>query len=104
MITLKSSGNINQLLKDLKVIKKDIPYVTKTALNDLAFDARSKIGKEVYGKLNVRVKKLNAWRVKKATKKKPIAVVFIDEFSWQYKVLKLITMEETGQERAWKKQ
>ncbi len=68
---------------------EQLPYVTMLTLNDLAFDVQRTLKAEVIVKLNLRKKSLaNAFRVKKATKNRLEADVFIDDYKWQAKILK----------------
>ena len=92
-------SNAKHLLRDIeRFAKKDIPYITMVATNNIAFDALNAIKKDVAHKLNIRQKKIpTAWRVKKATKQRPYATLYVDEWSWQYKVLR---PNYTGGDRA----
>lgn len=68
--------------------KRDIPYIERTATNNLAFDAMESVRGEITGKLKIRGKKVpNSIRVKKASKTKSYAELYVDEWSWQHKVL-----------------
>ncbi|WP_416768510.1 phage tail protein [Sulfurimonas sp. ST-25] len=80
---------LDKLIKALTTVeRKDVPYITMTATNNLAFDAMGSIRDEIKGNLNVKKKQIpNALRVKKATKSKPYALLYADEWSWQYRVL-----------------
>ncbi|WP_201353831.1 phage tail protein [Hydrogenimonas urashimensis] len=92
-------SNIRQYIKAFgKIASNDIPYATMVAMNNIAFDALGTIKKEIGAKLNIKGKSIpSAWRVKKATKAKPYAELYVDEWSWQYKVLK---HHYTGGDRA----
>ena len=92
-------SNIKRFIQGLKAFEnKDIPYATMVATNNLAFDAMRAIRREVATKLHIRRKSIpTAWRVKKATKQRPYAVLYVDEWSWQYKALR---HHYTGGDRA----
>jgi len=81
--------NTKQVIKGLDSFKdKDMPYVMMLTANNLAFDSMDSLKKEVRGSLRLNNKRMaNAWRVKKATKSKPYAEVYVDEFSWPFKAL-----------------
>ena len=83
------SHNIKKTIKELETFKdKDLPYVMMLTANNVAFDALDSLKKEVRGKLNLKNKRMaNAWRIKKATKKRRYAELYVDEWSWQYKAL-----------------
>lgn len=69
--------------------EKQLPYVTMLTLNDLAFDTMYMLKAEVKVKLNLKNQQIpNAFRVKKATKRRLEADVFIDDWKWQAKILK----------------
>ena len=92
MAKIDFSGAMDGVKKLLKAIgeveKKDIPYVTMTATNNLAFDAKQTVEREIRSRLNVKRQSLTSQlRVKKATKSNPYALLFIDEGKWQYKTL-----------------
>ena len=80
---------VKKLLKAVgKIEKKDIPYVTMTATNNLAFDAKHTVEREIMSGLNIKKKSLTSQlRVKKAKKSNPYAILFVDNGKWQYKVL-----------------
>ena len=96
-ITIES--NIKQIIGGLRrFANKDLPYITMVATNNIAFDALNALRKDVGSKLNIRQKSIpTAWRVKKATKLNPYAVLYVDAWSWQYKVLR---HHYTGGDRA----
>ena len=80
--------DINKLLKQFGAFEKDIPYIVRTTTNNIAFEALQKIKAEVRGKLNISKQKIpNSWRVRKATNQRPYAELYVDEWSWQHKVL-----------------
>ncbi len=80
---------LKEVEKMLTGYEKQLPYVTMLTLNDLAFDTMYMLKAEVKVKLNLRNNQIpNAFRVKKATKKKLEADVFIDDYKWQAKILK----------------
>lgn len=68
--------------------KKQMPYATMLATNNLAFAALDAHRDEVQGMFNWKSKAPNALRVKKATKSNPIAEMYVDEWSWGYYALK----------------
>ena len=82
--------SIKELIKDIDGLRtRDIPYIAMIATNNIAFDTKQTIDKEIGGKLNIRKKRLTtSVRVKKASKSNPYAKVFIDENSWQHDTLK----------------
>jgi len=68
--------------------ERDIPYILMLSVNNTAFDAMNSFREQVSGKLKVSKKSvISSWRVKKATKSNPVAEVYVDEWSWQHKVL-----------------
>ena len=86
-IVVKS--NAKAIIKELGAFERDVPFIMKEAANDIAFDALKKIKQEVNAKLHITTNRIpNAWRVKKATKQRPYAELWVDEWSWQYKVLR----------------
>jgi len=71
-----------------KIRDRDIPYVSVLSLNNLAFDAKESIDKEIAAKLNIKKRPLiSSVRINKASKSKPYAKIFVDEWSWHHKVL-----------------
>ena len=82
--------SIKQLVNDLDGLReRDIPYIARIALNDLAFNTKEMIDKDIAKSLHINKKKLTtSVRVKKATKSNPYAKVYIDEWAWQHKTLK----------------
>lgn len=86
---IKIETNIKDVIKGLNQLeKKQIPYATKNALNDTAFEFMNEMKGEIKDKLNIYKKAIpSSVRVKKATKSKLYAEIYVDEWSWQYKVL-----------------
>ena len=81
-------SNIKQVLKELGAFERDIPFILKETANDIAFEAIRKIKAEVQGKLHIRKKYIpNAWRVRKAEKSRLYAELYVDDWSWQKRVL-----------------
>lgn len=83
------TSNIEEFMKDFDDLeKKQIPYMQMVTTNNIAFDYMETMRKKIADDLNIRNKKITtSLRVKKATKLRPFAEVFVDEFSWQHKVL-----------------
>ena len=83
------SSNINQIIKEMGDFeKKQLPYALRVTSNDLAFEVMNEMKREFATELHVGKKGvISSVRVRKATKSKPYAEVYIDEFSWQHKVL-----------------
>lgn len=83
------TSNIEQVIKGLEEFNsKDLPYVMRTTVNNIVFDALESLKNEARGNLNLKnARTASTWRVKKATKQQPYAEIYMDEFSWQYKVL-----------------
>lgn len=81
--------NIKEAIKGLNDFeKKQIPFATSKALNDFVFEVLSTIKKEIGDELNITKRAIpSSIRVKKATKNKLYAEIYVDEWSWQYKVL-----------------
>ncbi|MDM5272093.1 hypothetical protein PGH07_07865 [Sulfurovum sp. zt1-1] len=93
MVKINVGGNFNSIkdvVKDLDGIRdRDIPYIAITAANNLAFDTKESIDQEITYRLNISKKKLlSPVRITKATKSNLFVKIFIDEWSWQHKVLK----------------
>jgi len=86
---MRIESNIKEIIKGFSDIeKKQIPYIMMLTANNIAFEFRDTMSKEIGGKLNIHKKTIpNSLRIKKATKSKPYAEVFVDEWSWQHKVL-----------------
>ena len=84
------TSNIEQVIKELGDFeKKQLPYALMVTSNNLAFEVMNTMRREFASELNVSKKSvINSVRVRKATKVKPYAEVYVDEFSWQHKVLK----------------
>jgi hypothetical protein len=83
---IRAMKEADKFLTGLK--DRDIPYVQMTATNNLAFDAMETVRVEIGRELNIRKKKIpSSLRVKKATKQNPFALLYVDEWSWQYKAL-----------------
>ncbi len=82
--------SIRELVKDIDGLRdRDIPYIAVTYLNNLSFDTKKEIDKEIESKLHIKKKRLTtSVRVKKAYKRNPVSKIFIDESSWQHKTLK----------------
>jgi hypothetical protein len=78
---IKVTSNIDKFLKGLAAFQKDIPYIEKTYLNNLAFDIQQAVKSEIEGKLRIETKSLSTLRIIKATKEKPFAKLFHD--GWQ---------------------
>lgn len=82
-------SNIKQFIKKFNDIeKKQLPYATMLATNNIAFDYLDKQKKEVQGELNWKRKAPNTVRIKKATKAKPYAEIYVDESHWGYYALR----------------
>ena len=81
--------NISEIIKEMGDFeKKQLPYALMLTSNNLAFEVMNSLKKQFATKLHVGKKGIiNSVRVRKATKSKPYAEVYIDEFSWQHKVL-----------------
>lgn len=86
---MKIESNINEVTKGLSDFeKKQLPYIMMLTTNNIAFDFRETMSREIKRELNITKKAIpNSLRIKKATKKKPYAEIFVDEWSWQHKVL-----------------
>ena len=84
------TSNIEQIIQELGDFeKKQLPYALRLTSNNLAFEVMNAMKKEFASELHISKKGvISSVRVKKATKSKPFAEVYIDEFSWQHKVLK----------------
>ena len=84
------TSNINQIIKEMTDFEKtQLPYALRLTSNNLAFEVMNAMKKEFVSELHIGKKSvISSVRVKKATKSKPYAEVYIDEFSWQHKVLK----------------
>lgn len=81
--------DIEKLVNKLTDIeKKQLPYASMVATNNLAFAALNAHRDEVQGMFNWKSKVPNALRIKKATKTNPIAEMYVDEWSWGYYALK----------------
>lgn len=89
MFKIHIDSDINEAIKQLELLeKRDVPYIKMLTVNNIAFDAMNSMKKEIRGNLNINKKSVpNSFRIRKATKSKPYAELFVDEFSWQYKVL-----------------
>ena len=83
-------SNIKDIIKRFDNFqKRDLPYITATTLNNIAFDVIDTIKRDIAKELNIKKRAIpNALRVKKATKKSLYAELYVDEFSWQHSVLK----------------
>jgi len=82
------SSNMKSFLRGLNALeKKQLPFAIILANNNIAFDYLNTQKKEVTGKLNWRVKVPNAIKIKKATKQRPYAEVYVDEAVWGYYAL-----------------
>jgi hypothetical protein len=82
-------SNIKEFIQSLNdVQKKQLPYATMLATNNIAFDYLDKQKKEVQGGLNWKRKAPNTVRIKKATKSRPYAEIYVDESHWGYFALK----------------
>ena len=82
-------SNIKEVINNLSNLeKRQLPYATMVATNNIAFDYLDAQRKEVEGVLNWKKKAPNAIRIKKATKSRPYAEIFVDEWSWGYYALK----------------
>ena len=65
--------------------KKQIPFATSQALNDVAFDARKALQAQALKKLDKPTRfTINGFQVKKSTKRNLTAVVFIEAKRWKY--------------------
>ena len=89
MFKINIDSDIDKAITELEYLRKrDIPYIMKTTVNNLAFDALNSMKKEISGNLNIYKKSVpSSFRIRKATKSKPYAELYVDEFSWQHKVL-----------------
>ncbi len=83
------TSNINQIIKEMgEFEKKQLPYALMLTSNNLAFEVMNSMKKEFATELHIGKKSvISSVRVRKATKLKPYAEVYVDEFSWQHKVL-----------------
>lgn len=86
---MKIETNIKKVIKGLNDFeKKQIPFVTSKALNDFSFEVLRTMKKEIGDELNITKKAIpSSIRVKKATKQKLYSEIYVDEWSWQHKVL-----------------
>jgi len=106
---IKIESNFKDVLKGLNYFeKKQLPYIHMLTTNNLAFDFLDTMKLEIDGKLNIHKKQIpSSTRVKKATKSKPYAEIYVDEWSWQHKVLehhfKGGDRERRGMEKALKR-
>lgn len=80
---------IKELIRDIEELRdRDIPYIAMLSANNLAFDTKNSIDKEIGGKLHITKRKLtSSVRIKKATKASPYISIDIDERSWQHRTL-----------------
>ena len=87
---MKIESNIKDVMKGFTEFeKKQIPYIQMLTANNIAFDMLGTAKLRIRLGLNIKKSSVpNSFRVRKATKQKPYAEVFVDEHSWQYKVLK----------------
>jgi len=98
--------NIAKIIEGLSDFeKKQLPYIQMLTANNIAFDALEAMKKNIRQQLQIRKKSVvNSFRIKKATKSKPYAELYVDEFRWQYKVLAHHfnggTRESKGMEKA----
>jgi len=82
-------NNIEEIIKGMTYFeKKQLPYMQMLTANNIAFDALDSVKAEIRGKLNIKKQAVpSSFRIKKATKARPYAELFVDEFSWQYRAL-----------------
>lgn len=81
--------NFDEFEKGLDAFqKKQLPYTKMLTANNLAFDFLKTHKKEVSDELNWKKKTPNAIKIKKATKSRQYAEVFVDEWNWGYYALK----------------
>lgn len=77
---ISMESNIKEFMSKLDdVQKKQIPYATMLATNNIAFDYFDKQKKEVAGGLNWKKKAPSILRIRKATKQRLYAEIFINE-------------------------
>lgn len=82
-------SNLKEFISGLSDLeRKQIPFATMTATNNIAFDFLDTHKKEVQSELNWKRKAPNTIRIKKATKSKSYAEIYIDEWNWGYYALK----------------
>ena len=85
---IKIDTNVKDIMREIQAFERDIPFILKEAANDVAFAALKEIKREVEQKLHIEKRPIpNAWRVRKATKTRRYAEIYVDDGSWQYKVL-----------------
>lgn len=86
---MKIESNIKDILNGLSSFeKKQIPYIQMLTTNNIAFDYISSQKNEINKNLKINKRQIpSALRIKKATKIKPYAEIYVDEWSWQYKSL-----------------
>lgn len=78
--------NINQITRRLSNIqKRQIPFAASQALNDTAFAAQKELKKQARKKIDRPTKfTINAFQVRRATKRNLESAVFIEEKRWKY--------------------
>jgi len=83
-------SNIQDIIRGLGDFEKtQLPYALRVASNNLAFEVLNTMKRDIGSKLHVGKKSIiSSVRIKKATKTRNYAEVYVDEFSWQHKVLK----------------
>jgi len=89
MFKISIDHNLDEAIKELGYLRdRDLPYIQRTTVNNLAFDALESMKREIGGKLNITKGSIpNSFRIKKATRDSNYAELFVDEFRWQHKVL-----------------
>lgn len=86
---MRIETNISQFINNLDDIeKKQVPYALMLTTNNMAFDFLNTHKKEIRSGLNWKKKLPNAIRIKRATKSRPYAEIYIDEWNWGYYALK----------------
>ena len=66
-MTIEIEG-LDKVTSNIRTLSKQLPYALQLTLNDLAFDARESLNKEIKHKMNVRVNTSKAFVVDKAKK------------------------------------
>lgn len=86
---MRVESNISDVIKGLTEFEnKQVPYIQMLTANNMAFDALGRVKQIISRDLSIKKKSVpNSFRIKKATKQKPYAELYVDEFTWQFKVL-----------------
>ncbi len=92
-------SNIQEIIKGLDDLgRKQLPFILRETANDVAFETMRDARKLVSMRFLNGIKLAKAIRVKKATKKKPEAEVFVDDYvPWKQNAL--VTQERGGDRR-----